>query len=230
MLFETTEDGFRRLSQDPALDAHNANSAGTYLIVVVFREGDGPRRLAWYVGEASDQTIAERQAQHDASFAAAEAANYSEDVLRQIDQGQRALYRAGTIDRFHITLTSNPAGPDIEAQAEWLAQRFFDLFGKRIDLVGGQKIPARLLIKMVTSVDELIAAAFFDTVWRRFPLVSTLDGFRFGGRTNFLGVNGQEDSAATVERVADATQTAVKGAQRERMGKPQRTHRNLVVP
>lgn len=70
-LWTTTEEGFRQLLRDnPELDAHKCHSAGTYLIIVVHRGAGGTRELAWYVGEASGQTVAQRQKQHDERFAA----------------------------------------------------------------------------------------------------------------------------------------------------------------
>lgn len=227
------------LDEHPELDARRCNSAGTYLIITVYKQGKGPERMTWYVGEATDQTVADRQAQHDAHFEGVRDARTRDDLLAQMTQGQRALYRPDWVRRYHIVLTSNPAGSDLQAQADWLTQRFFALFGIDIlagDFLAGDEVSARLLVKMITSVDELIASAILDTVWNRFPGIHSLDLHRYDRRQDFLGVNGQVPFMAfrdilgsRAARVALGEGRPVPGSREELRAQNERTARRLDI-
>lgn len=97
----TWQEAEQLLTARPDLDAHNCNSPGTYLIVVVYRHAKGKKAAATYVGCAYDKTIAERTREHDARFERLQRAEEEGDKHKvdAYSDGQRGLYRRNTIAR-----------------------------------------------------------------------------------------------------------------------------------
>lgn len=93
----------------------------------------------------------------------------------------------------HFVLTQTAEGlGNATLQAEWLQLLAGKLFGKRLDSLGETPLGPRQVIRMVTAMDELIAAAMFACVAKGsgFPMVADLDGMRYSGRRTYEKGNG----------------------------------------
>ncbi|PWN28689.1 hypothetical protein BDZ90DRAFT_155066 [Jaminaea rosea] len=154
-----------------------------YLVIVIeFTDERSKAAMALYVGSACGQSVAERTAQHDATFeelAEAERCNHESKILELVAR-QPGLYRRGTTRHMHFTLTQMAENLDTpELQAEWLQTLAYSIFGKRLDCLGEAKLGPRQIVRKVTAMDELIGSALFNSVTPGFPMISELNGMRY---------------------------------------------------
>lgn len=92
LYIRTPADAIKFLDEHPEADMRNIHSTGTYLIrVLLLNAMNEPYRMKWYVGETSEQTLAERARQHEE-----EAGKMKEGKLATLlTHGQQALYPPG---------------------------------------------------------------------------------------------------------------------------------------
>lgn len=93
LYIRTPADAIKFLDEHPEADMRNIHSTGTYLILLLLllNAMKEPYRMKWYVGETSEQTLADRALQHQK-----EAALMKEGKLATLlTHGQQALYPPG---------------------------------------------------------------------------------------------------------------------------------------